>query len=179
MYELGKIGRIRITARRSALLGALALWAGLGAAGAWFGLAALPAIMGGLAAMVLHWCSELIHQLGHAWAARRTGFPMIGICFWGVLSSSIYPRDEPELPANVHIRRALGGPLASLLLTGVGFALLPLFRPLGGAAWLVALFFALENLFVFTLQAALPLGFNDGATLLYWWRRRAQAGVPH
>ena len=62
--------------------------------------------------------------------------------------------------------------------TGVGLALLPLFRPLGGVAWLVALFFALENLFVFTLQAALPLGFNDGATLLYWWRRRAQAGIP-
>ena len=45
-------------------------------------------------------------------------------------------------------------------------------RPAGGAAWLVARLFFVENLFVYTLQALLPPGFNDGATLLYWWRRR-------
>ena len=41
----------------------------------------------------------------------------VGINLWGPLSSSIYPADEPPLPRSVHIRRALGGPLASLLLT--------------------------------------------------------------
>ncbi|HNP72000.1 MAG TPA: hypothetical protein PKK15_12855, partial [Kouleothrix sp.] len=63
-------------------------------------------------------------------------------------------------------------PLASLLLTLVAAGLALALRPAGGAAWLVALFFFAENLLVYTGQVLLPLGFNDGATLLYWWRRR-------
>jgi hypothetical protein len=42
-------------------------------------------------------------------------------------------------------------------------------------AWLLALFFTLENLLVFTAQVFVPLGFNDGSTILYWWRRRGTA----
>lgn len=175
MIELGRLAGLRLTAGRSAVAGVLVLWVVFAAAGLALGLSPLTALLGGLAATVLHWFSELVHQLGHAWAARRTGFPMIGICFWGPLSSTIYPRDEPALPANIHIRRALGGPFSSTLLTLLGAALLPLFRPLGGVAWLLALFFTLENLLVFTAQVFVPLGFNDGSTILYWWRRRGTA----
>jgi hypothetical protein len=37
---------------------------------------------------------------------------------------------------------------------------------------LVSAFFFLENLFVFTLAAFLPLGFTDGSTLLEWRGKR-------
>lgn len=172
VYELGRVAGLRLTAKPSAVLGTLLLWGALSAIGSGLGLPAATAILGGLVATALHWLASLAHHLGHAWAARRTGHPMLGVRFWGVLGTSIYPRDEPPLPARVHMRRALGGPLASLLLTLAALGLALALRPAGGAAWLVALLFFVENLFVYTLQALLPLGFNDGATLLYWWRRR-------
>lgn len=169
-YNLGRIAGLRLTARPSAGLGALLLWALLSAIGAsLLGLPPLAAIGGGLAAMLLHWLSSLAHHLGHAAAARGTGYPMLGVRFWGVLGTSIYPRDEPPLPAGVHIRRALGGPIASAALTLVAGAL-ALLTTGQAAAW-VARFFFLENLLVYTLQVVLPLGFNDGATILHWWRK--------
>jgi hypothetical protein len=121
---------------------------------------------------VLHWASDIVHQLGHARAARKAGHPMIGIQLWWVLSASIYPRDEGSLPASVHIRRALGGPVASLLLTVIAALIALALRPLGGVSWWVALFFFLDNLLVLTLGAFVPLGFTDGSTLLYWWGKQ-------
>jgi hypothetical protein len=171
--QLGRAAGLRVSVERSALAGSLALWVLLSAIGV--GLLQLPvgrAALGGLAAMLLHWLSVIVHQLGHAWAARRSGYPMVGVRLWGVLGSSIYPPDEPPLPAGVHIRRALGGPVASLLLTLVAAAIVLALRSSGGTVWWVALFFCLDNLLVFTLQVFVPLGFNDGGTLLYWWRRR-------
>src|SRR5258706_526147 len=92
---------------------------------------------GGLLAVALHWLSEIVHHLGHAIAARRTGYPMSGIRlgFLGVLTSSVYPRDEPELPPALHIQRALGGPLASLAIGLVAGALALALHPSGGLAW--------------------------------------------
>jgi hypothetical protein len=170
---LGSIGGLRLSVMPSALVGSLALWALLSAAGVWLlGLSAGTALLGGLAAVLLHWCSDIVHHSGHAWAARRTGYPMIGIQLWGVLGSSVYPTDEPPLPAIVHIRRALGGPIASLLLSLAAGLIALALRPAGGLLWWLALFFFLENLFVFTLQVFIPLSFNDGGTLLYWWRHK-------
>ncbi len=124
----------------------------------------------GLAAACFHYASEFWHQLGHAFAARRTGYPMEGVYFWGVLGASQYPKDEGELPAQVHIRRALGGPIASLALT-LAAGLCAWFLPSGALRWMAAILF-LDNLLVFTLGAFLPLGFTDGGTLRYWWPRR-------
>ena len=137
-------------------------------------LPAVTAVAGGFLAVLLHWASELIHQLSHAWAARRAGHPMTGIRFgtMGLLSTSVYPPDEPPLPAAVHIRRALGGPTGSLLSTVVVAVVAALLRPAGGAPWWVAFFVFLDNLFVLTLGALLPLGFTDGSTLLHWWGKR-------
>lgn len=172
-YHLGTLAGLRLTAGPSALAGSALLWAllsGIAAVALRVPLAA--AIVGSLVAVLLHWASELAHQLGHATAARATGHPMTGVRLWWLLGMSRYPRDEGSLPAAVHIRRALGGPAASLLLTlaaaGVALAL----RPAGGAAWWVALFWALENLLVFTLGAFVPLGFTDGSTLLRWWGKQ-------
>ena len=168
-YHLGTLGGLRLSARPSAALGALGLWALLG--GLAYAVLDLPyatALGAGLAATGLHVGSEIVHHLGHAWAARRTGYPMAGIQMWGVFGASIYPSDEPVLPPATHIRRALGGPLASLLLTLIAGAV-TLLLSAGLARWL-GLFWFLDNLFVFTLQVFLPLGFNDGATIWHWWK---------
>ena len=119
----------------------------------------------GLAAMILHWIAVLLHQAGHATAARSTGYPMSGIRLWGVLGSSLYSPSEPALPPLVHFRRAMGGPLFSLLVTLLALVPLLLLHSETWAWWLV-LFFLLDNLLVFTLGSFLPLGFTDGSTLL-------------
>jgi hypothetical protein len=168
---LGRLAGLRLSAEPSAIVGSILLWVVLSA----FALLLLnfsldAAILGGFAAMLLHWVSVFAHQLGHAWAARRTGYAMTGVRLRGLLSLSIYPNDEPALPASIHIRRALGGPQGSLLTTLIA-ALPPLLLSAGSSPWWVALFFFLNNLFVFTLGSFLPLGFTDGSTLLKWGRR--------
>jgi Zn-dependent protease len=109
----------------------------------------------------------LVHNLGHAWAARRVGYPMSGILFWGLLASSLYPPDEPLLPGRVHIRRALGGPLISLL-ASLASAVFVLALIGSGVWWYLALFYCLDNFIVFTLGALLPMPFTDGGTILAW-----------
>jgi hypothetical protein len=148
----------------------LALLAALLAAGARYLLAQPPLTAGllGLAAALLHFGGELWHQFGHARAARRAGAPMTGVRYWWVLGSSIYPTEEPEQPPAVHIRRALGGPFASLALFAVLAGLLVAVAPGTPLFYLIA-FACLENLFVFGLGSFLPLGFTDGSTLLRYW----------
>jgi len=176
IYRLGSFAGLRLSARPSAPLSALALWIILSGVGiGLLKLSWLAAILGAMVAVLLHWLSELLHQLGHAQAARRTGYPMMGIEFWLLLSSSLYPPSEPELPAALHIRRALGGPIASLALTLLASLAALALHGLGGVFWWVALFFFLDNLLVFTLGAFLPLGFTDGSTLLYWNRERKKS----
>ena len=172
IYKLGSIAGLRLSAQPSTIISSVALWAIL--SGVAIGLLKLSpgaALLGALVAVALHWLSVLIHQFGHALAARRTEYPMIGIEFWLLLSCSLYPKEEPALPPDIHIRRALGGPIASLAFALLaGACALALHGP-GGVLWWAALFFFLDNLLVLTLGAILPLGFTDGSTLLYWIRR--------
>jgi hypothetical protein len=132
------------------------------------------AIVGSLLAVILHWVADIAHHLGHAWAARRTGYPMIGIRLgkWALLGTSLYPPDEQALPARTHIRRALGGPIGSLLFSVVAAAAALVLHPVGGALGWVGVFFFLDSFIVFVLGALLPLGFTDGSTLLQWWGKR-------
>jgi hypothetical protein len=168
--RLGTLAGLALSAAPSALAGALALWGVLGVLGyAWLGLPPGQAVLGGLLAVVLHWLGEIVHQLGHAWAARMAGHPMIGVRYWLVLGSSIYPQDEGDLPGRVHIVRALGGPVISFI-AGLGAcAIAALLFPVGGLARYLSLFAALDLLGVYMLGALLPLGFTDGSTLLQWW----------
>ncbi|MGH2506660.1 MAG: hypothetical protein ACRDHZ_04480, partial [Ktedonobacteraceae bacterium] len=97
------------------------------------------AILAGLVAVLLHWASEVVHHLGHAGAAQRTGYPMQSIVIGGIqgyLALSSYPANEPTLPDSIHVRRAIGGPIASLLLTLIFGAFVLL---LTGSIWWVAL----------------------------------------
>ncbi len=175
-YELGRLYGLRLTARPMALVGFAWIGTALALIGAGaLGLTAVEAILGGLLGAVLHYASELWHHLGHAWAARRTGHPMIGARFGyllGTAALSVYPPDEGDLLASVHIRRTLGGPLANLLVALLALPLTLALRSSGGLAYALALWLFLENLLIYTLQAIVPLGFNDGATLWTWWRKR-------
>ena len=158
-----------ISAAPSAGGGALLLAAAFGLVGRrLFRLSPAEAVAGGVLAAALHFLSELWHQKGHARAATRTGYPMTGVRLWGVLGTSLYPPDEPELPDEIHVARALGGPRASAGLAGAGALVAALAWPAGGVARMVSSLFALENLLVFTLGAFLPMPFmeTDGATIL-------------
>lgn len=167
---MGKIAGLELSARPSAIVSALILWLVLAVLGfALLRLAPFAAFLGGLVATVLYWLSDLAHQLGHAWAARRVGYPMRGVLFWAFLSASLYPVDEPSLPARVHIRRALGGPVASFFMSLVALLVFLVTRQSGILVTGLALFFFLVNFLVFTIGALLPLGFTDGSTLLKWW----------
>lgn len=173
LIHLGNIFSLKIMARSTAVTGFLLLWLIFSLMG-WLGLdwGVGTAVLTALLATILHFCGEFWHQLGHAWAARRTGWPMSGVMFVWVLAASLYPRDEPELAARIHIWRALGGPAASFLLAVVlGVAVWGI-RPYTTPIDYLLRFFFLDNLLVFTLGAFLPLGFTDGSTLLRYWPHR-------
>jgi len=171
-FTLGKLGDLQVTARTSALAGTALLFVVLLILAIWLtGQSIVGAIVLALLATLLHWVCVIFHQMGHARAARRTGYPMTGMEFWWVLSASIYPLYERPLPASTHTRRALGGPQASLLLSAIS-AIILLLMPGGTAAWWLALFFFADNFLTFTIGSLLPLGFTDGSTLLEWWGKR-------
>ena len=173
-YYLGKFAGLKVSARRTVLLAMVLLWAALAVLAIWvIRLPVLGAILGSLAAALLHFVSEFWHHVGHAIAARMTGHPMTGVLFWGPLATSIYPPKEKKLSAEIHVRRALGGPLASLVLASFAGLITLALGQSSGTIWWVAFFLFLDNLLVFTLGALLPLGFNDGSTLWFWWKRRS------
>jgi hypothetical protein len=172
-YRLGTLGGLQLLAKGSAFVGfalLVVILALIGMAG--LNLSLIEAALGAVAAAALHYVAEYLHNFGHALGAKRSGYPMTGIMFWWVLGRSLYPRDEGELPATVHIQRALAGPLFSAVITMIGAVFAWALSAAGGVAFYVAAFFALDNLLVFTLGAFLPLGFTDGSTLLYWLPRR-------
>jgi hypothetical protein len=169
-YKTEEIGGLFLIITPSAVISSAVLWLVLVWVGiSFFGLTLLTALFGGLLAVGLHWLGELWHQKGHALAARRTGYPMVGVRLWTLLGASLYPRDEPTLPGAVHIQRALGGPIASFILVLIALVLGLIVKPAGGVPLLLAQFFLLENIFVFFLGAFLPLGFTDGSTILRYW----------
>jgi hypothetical protein len=174
--SLGTLASLQVTMIPLAVTGSIALYViVIGLMIAVFSIPIGSALLGGVIVVILHWFSELVHQLGHAWAARRTGYPMIGIRFGklGVFATSLYPPDEPALPARVHIRRAVGGPIFSAWLSAIAFLIILMTIRDADAMWeFVLWFFFLENLFVMTLQVFIPLGFNDGATIWRWVRAR-------
>lgn len=170
--QLGKLFGLEINIFPLAFIGTLIIWIGFGLA-CFYGikLSLGESILFGFLATLLHWTSELIHSLGHAYAAKRTGHPMTGITFGTLTLFALtrYPKDEPDLPASIHIRRALGGPIINGLLSILIYFSLPLWS--GDWFWL-GLFALLENIFVYTLQVFVPLGFNDGSTILRNLRKK-------
>ncbi len=135
-------------------------------------LSPAPAILDTPVAIVLRWLSVVIHQLGHMLAARLARYPMRGTVLWLLPSPSISPKEEPALPADIHIRRMLGGPITSLALAPLaGLCALGPHGP-GGILWWIALFFFPENLLALMLGAIWPPGCTEARPLLSWVQRR-------
>jgi Zn-dependent protease/CBS domain-containing protein len=114
-----------------------------------------------VAAAVLFFASLLLHELGHAWEARREGMEIDGITLWLFGGVAQFKTRFPS--AGAEFRIAVAGPLVSLVL-GVIFVLIALAglpsAVDGVAAWLGYINLAL---LVFNLIPALPL---DGGRVL-------------
>jgi len=125
-----------------------------------------------IAAALLFVASILLHELAHAWQARRNGIEIDGITLWlfgGVAQiKGRFPSPGAEF------RVAAAGPLVSLLL-GVGFVLLALLD-LPSAVDGVAAWLGYTNLllFAFNVLPALPL---DGGRILHaaLWRAKGDS----
>jgi Zn-dependent protease len=126
-----------------------------------------------ISAALLFFASLLLHELGHAWQARREGMEIDGITLW--LFGGVSQIKTRFTSAGAEFRIAVAGPLASLVL-GVGFVLLALAglpsAVDGVAAWLGYINLAL---LVFNLIPALPL---DGGRVLRaaLWQLRGDLG---
>jgi Zn-dependent protease len=126
-----------------------------------------------IAAALLFFASLLLHELGHAWQARREGLEVDGITLWLFGGVSEFKSGFPS--AGAEFRIAIAGPLVSLVL-GVVFVLIALAGAPsavdGVAAWLGYINLAL---LVFNLIPALPL---DGGRVLRaaLWRSRGDLG---
>ncbi|MCC7361032.1 MAG: hypothetical protein IT317_16225 [Anaerolineales bacterium] len=142
-----------------------------------------PALAAGALSALLFFVFELLHQAGHAVAARLTGYPMRGLHFFSVFARSLYPDDEPDLAPRLHLRRALGGFGVNVVLGLLSWPLAAYLFPRGTeilppavavAGWLAA-FSAVTNGLILGLGALVPLrlpggGLTDGGTLLHYWR---------
>jgi hypothetical protein len=156
---------------QSFVIGSAVLFATLLAIGAGvFGWPLDRALVTALLCVGLHWLLDIAHNIGHAIAARRTGYPMSGVLLGEKLffGRSLYPASEPTLPARVHITRALGGPiLSSAIALVAGIALWLVWRDDSLFKWLCAWCFV-ESVSIFGPGALMPLGFTDGGTLRTW-----------
>lgn len=170
--SLGTLYGLELSAKPSAFVAFVVVWLVLSVIGVFLlQLSVLESVVGGFVCAALHWVSELVHQLGHAGAARRTGYPMRGVRFVHLLGLSVYPKDEPPLSGKTHIRRALGGPAVSLIVTILALLILLIAQNIGGMFFWIALWFFLDNFLFFFLGALLPLPFTDGGTLVKWWNK--------
>ena len=115
-----------------------------------------------LVAAVLFFTSLLLHELGHAFQARREGMEIDGITLWLFGGVAQFRGMFPT--AGAEFRIAIAGPLVSLVLgagfVGIAVAIAGVEEVDGIAAWLGYINLAL---LVFNLLPALPL---DGGRVL-------------
>lgn len=129
----------------------------------------------GICVAAYHAVAQFVHQLGHALAARSTGYPMTGVRYEYGFAYSEYPPNEPPLPDSVHIRRSFGGVGGTTLMLAIAALL---WRRRGMAAnwftrWLLA-FMLLDAVLLFIASAVLSDGLlfirNEG-----WKAKRPDA----
>lgn len=174
-FKLGTTYDVKITISPAGIISFLIIIPILGLIAANLrGLTSSQALLAGGLSALIWFVSEWIHQMGHAFAARRVGYPMQRIHYFSLLALGLYPQDEPSLPRHIHVKRALGGFWVNLLF---GLLLTPaalLLWPGGGIGGWLAGFSAFLNAIILGLGAFLPidtkLGATDGGTLLRLWR---------
>lgn len=110
---------------------------------------------------VLLYASVLVHELSHALTARRVGLHVHGITLHFIGGHTEFDRTAPTPRRDIIVSAA--GPLASLVIAGIGFALAgPVEHPIGEFL-LFELAIANGVVGVFNLMPALPL---DGGHVL-------------
>jgi Zn-dependent protease len=137
-----------------------------------------------VAGAIGYFASLILHELGHALAARRLGIPIAGIDLWffGGLS---HMRREPQ-SAGEELKIAAAGPAVTLVLVGLcaaAVAVLPAsgsfgdvvlprngFHTTPALALVGWLGFINAMLFVFNIVPAFPLDGGRIARALVWWR---------
>jgi len=131
-----------------------------------------------------YFASLILHELGHALAARRLGIPVAGIDLW-FLGGLSHMRREPQT-AGEELQIALAGPAVTLALfllcAGVTTALLSSgsfgdvalpragYTTSPGLALLGWLGFINGLLFLFNIVPAFPLDGGRVARAIVWWR---------
>ena len=128
----------------------------------------------GVSIAVYHALAQLVHQYGHALAARAAGYPMAGVRHEYGFTYSEYPLDESVLPDHVHIQRSLGGVGGTSLVLVIAL-LLWLRRGMSACwftRWLLA-FILLDSLLLFIASAV----FSDG--LLFLQQKAWQTTEPN
>lgn len=163
---------------RTAFFGSIMLWVIFTlVSGARYDLTPAETAVAGVIGTAFYWGTEIIHQMGHAWASRRAGYPMMAVKTYALIfGKSIYPRDEGELPASVHIQRAFGGPLFNGILAIFAVPLAIVTDNQGGLVAWTSFIFAFCNLY-YSVGALTPLPAvveTDGNTILKWWGKRGQ-----
>ncbi|MFA5313066.1 MAG: site-2 protease family protein [Methanomassiliicoccales archaeon] len=123
----------------------------------------------GLSLTIGFYMSILVHELSHAWMAKRIGYnvTMISLYFFGGFSEFEVPRHWPKGEANI----AITGPLASIIV-GLGLLILysVIFDQYDPSQWSIILTwisgFGLLNLLlgVFNLFTFIPL---DGGLVMH------------
>jgi Zn-dependent protease len=128
----------------------------------------------GIVSAVLYLGSILLHELGHAFQARREGIEVDGISLWLLGGVSRF-HGAPKTPG-AEFRVAAAGPLVSLALGGLSVGVAQLVRsPVEVQAVAAWLGYANLLLFVFNVIPALPL---DGGRVFHalLWRLKGDEG---
>jgi Zn-dependent protease len=106
--------------------------------------------------------ATVIHALGHICSGTVAGSPMDELLVTATRDVNIYHGDQRQYPPRVHLLRALGGPLANLLLAGLLIAAASQFPP-GLLSEVVTRLISI-NLF-FGLGSLLPVPSIDGSVI--------------
>jgi hypothetical protein len=174
-FQLMTIRGIPVLVKPEAVYASLGLWIVAAILGAvMWDLGLITALITGLIVVMLHWMIALQHHYGHVVAGQQMGYPMSRIVCWMLLPNDRYPPNEPSLPASVHRRRAIGGPIASLILSIItGIIALVFYFGVGGVLGGLAIFAFLDAFIIMFLGGFVPLHFigleTDGSTFLKYW----------
>jgi len=137
-------------------------------------LTPLDALIAGLIATFIFFASDVVHHYGHFLAAKQVGKRAIGVRFWWLFGTTRYPPNEGELTPTIHIRRAIGGPIISMVVL-IGFLFLGsfLWRFSDMARFIIGWGIAVNAVW-YVLGALIPIGFanfaTDGMTILRAWQ---------
>jgi hypothetical protein len=149
-----------------ALIYVVVLWAGLTWAGLhWHpGRTLLAGLCIGFVSMLLMVLADFGHPFGHVLSARVARAPMDEIVISGEMPRTLYLNND--VPAQVHVLRATGGPLFNLLGLLLSLAVFGLMPP-NAIGREIAFWSALAHGLMLPMSLA-PLPMVDGGSLLKW-----------